>query len=417
MGIQSFAGGSTSTEGIVTVKITGTSTVTTLPVPFSPGVYRADTGYNGQLSVTLYDSTDAVISSFLFTTTSMFTISATATKIGIACPSGALNGVVAIQSLKRGVNGTATPTTAWLTKTLANSVAVQGASLNIIGNYLYLVGGTTTLGWDSTDGNAVVQRIDITNSSAAFEVVYNPGNTSINGLNYSAVVGNDIYFTRGSSSSTGFYKFNVLTNTLTTLASRLYTANLNNILVNSAGTKIYQFGSYSNNPTNKAQVYTISSNSWAGISDLPDNGSWGSGSHRHPTNSDILYPYGITGFSQRYRYNVSTDTYTGLGGTKDNLYANTGSLSPNGNYYLYGFDPTGDPSGQVKALPTNGATGPQNVTTPSSVALGRDDIIPLTSATNQGTALAVTSNYLYIHAGTSNKLYYTPSSAFLGGFN
>lgn len=417
MGIQSFAGGSTSTEGIVTVKITGTSTITTLPVPFSPGVYRADTGYNGQLSVSLYDSSDAVISSFLFTTTSMFSIPSTATKIGIACPSGALNGVVAIQALKRGVNGSSTPTTLWQTKTLANSAAVSGASLNIIGNYLYVVGGTATLGWDSTDGNAVIQRLDITNPSASFEVVYNPGNTSINGVNYSTIVGNDIYFTRGAASGQGFYKFNVTTNTLTTLTSRLYIAGINNIFVNSTGTKIYQFGSYSNNPANKAQVYTIASNSWAALSDTPESASWGSSSFRHPTNPDILYPYGLTGFTQRYRYNVSTDTYTALGTGRDATYANTGSLSPNGKYYLYAFDIQGDPAGQVRALPTDGTTGPQNVVTPASVALGRDDIIPFTAATNSGTSLAVNNNYLYIHAGTSNKIYYTPTSAFLGGFN
>lgn len=417
MGIQSFAGSNVSTEGIVTVKITGTSTITSLPVPFSPGVYRADTGYNGQLSITLYDSSDGVISSFLFTTTSMFTITGTATKIGIACPSGAINGVVAIQSLKRGVNGVTTPTTTWQTKTLANSTAVSGASLNIIGNYLYMIGGTTSQGWDASDGNAVVQRIDITNPSAAFEVVYNPGNTSINGVNYSAVIGNDIYFTRGNASTTGFYKFNVVSNTVTTLATRPYIAAINNIVANSAGTKIFQFGAYSNNPSNKAQVYTIASNSWATISDVPDSGSWGSSSHRHPTNSDTLYPYGLTGFSQRYRYNISSDTYTGLGGTKDQTYANTGSLSPNGNYFLYGNDMVGDPAGQIRALPTNGTTGPVNVTTPTSVALGRDDIIPYVASTSSGVSLAVTSNYLYVHASVSNKLYYTPTSAFLGGFN
>jgi hypothetical protein len=417
MGIQSFSGGSASTEGIVTVKITGTSTITTLPVPFSAGVYRADTGYNGQLSVSLYDASDVVIASFLFTTTSMFTIPSTATKIGIACPSGALNGVVAIQSLKRGVNGITTPLTTWSTKTLANTVAVSGASLNIIGNYLYVMGGTTTAGWDSADGNAVVQRLDITNPSATFQVVYNPGNTSINGVNYSAVVGNDIYFTRGAASNLGFYKFNVVSNTVTNLADKLYISKINNLVVNSAGTKIYIFGAYANTPSSKAQVYTIASNSWAAISDVPDSGSWGSGSHRHPTKSDVLYPYGLTGFTQRYRYNVSSDTYTGLGGSRDQTYANTGSLSPNGNYFIYGNDMVGDPAGQIRALPTDGTTGPVNVTTPTSVALGRDDILPYVAATSSGVSLAINSNYLYIHASTSDKVYYTPTGAFLGGFN
>ena len=80
MGIQSFAGSSVSTEGIVTVRITSTSTVSTLPVPLPAGTYTISTGYTGSMAVTLYDSNDNTVAFFSFSAQGMFTISSVATK-------------------------------------------------------------------------------------------------------------------------------------------------------------------------------------------------------------------------------------------------------------------------------------------------------------------------------------------------
>lgn len=415
MGIQSFAGSSVSTEGIVTVKITSTATVSSLPVPLPAGTYQINTGYTGSMAVTLYDSSDNTVAFFSYAAQGMFSISSTATKIGIVCPSAAINGIVSIQKLSRGISSTAVPLTQWSTKSLSYTSPVWGASLQVVGSYVYLIGGNSDGTWDGINGNAAIQRWDM-NPANSFTTVYNPGNTSINGTNYSCVIGTNIYFTRGNANTTAFYKYDTVANTVTTLASRSVVHALNGITASADGTKIYCFGAYSGTPDTAAEVYTVSSNTWARIADLPA-GTWGTGSFRDATNSNRLYPYGLTGLNTRYRYNADSNTYTNLGGSDPDYYANVGNYSNSGNYWIQAGSTGGDPTSQFTAIKTDGTADAQYIYTPTAAALMRDSVISSMSNTNQGTSIAIGSTYTIVHTSSNSQVYYTPTAAFLGGFN
>ena len=335
-------------------------------------------------------------------------------KIGIVNPSAAINGIVSVQKLSRGISSVAVPLTQWATKSLANSSAIWGSSLQIVNGFLYVIGGHSGSSWDNTTGDAVIQRWDM-NPANAFTVVYNPGNTSIAGTNYSTVIGNFIYFIRGSGDGQSLYRFNTADNTLTTMASRSVVHNLNNIVANSDGTKIYQFGAHGAGNTNAAEVYTVANNTWATIADAP--GTWGSGSYRDQSNPLRMYPYGNTGQTTRWRYNADTNTYTNLGGANESFYANTGNHSISGSFFIQAVTTAGDPTSQFKAIKTDGTSNSQFIYTPTAAALIRDSVITGLESTNAGCSVAVGSTYTAVHAGAQSVIYYTPTSAFLGGFN
>ena len=414
MGIQSFAGGSVSTEGIVTVKITSTSTLSSLPVPLPAGTYQINTGYTGSMAITLYDSSDNTVGFFSFSAQGMFTLSSVATKIGIVNPSAALNGIISIQKLSRGISSSPVALTQWATKALANTSAVWGSSLQVVNGYVYLIGGHNGTSWDTATGNAVIQRWDM-NPANSFSVVYNPGNTSITGTNYSTVIGNYIYFVTGAGNTQALFRFNTVDNTLSTMASRAISHSLNNIAANADGTKIYQFGAHGGSNTNGAEAYTVSSNTWTTIADAP--GTWGTGSFKDPSNPLRMYPYGNTGQATRWRYNADTNTYTNLGGNNEQFYANTGNYSNSGNYFIQTVTTAGDPTSQFKAIKTDGTINSQFIYTPTAAALMRDSVITGLENTNSGSTIGVGSTYTMVHAAAQNVVYYTPTAAFLGGFN
>jgi hypothetical protein len=385
-----------------------------LPVPLPAGTYQINTGFTGSMAITLYDSSDNTIGFFSYSAQGMFTISAVATKIGIVCPSAALNGIISIQKLSRGISSSAVPLTQWSSKALANTSAIWGSSLQVVNGYLYLIGGHNGTQWDNTSGNAVIQRWDM-NPANSFSVVYNPGNTSITGTNYSTVIGNFIYFITGAGNTTALFRFNTVDNTLSTMASRSVIHNLNNIAANADGTKIYNFGAHGASNTATSEVYTVSSNTWTTIADAP--GSWGTGTHKDLTIANRMYPFGFTGQATRYRYNADTNTYTNLGGTDPDFYANTGNYSNSGNYFIQAVSTGGDPSSQFKAIKTDGTIDSQFVYTPTAAALMRDSVLTGLESTNGGVSVACGSTYTFVHAGSQSVIYYTPTSAFLGGFN
>lgn len=416
MAISRLVPTSFSTEGIATVKITGTATITAFTVPLPAGTYKISSGYSGSIAITLYDASDNPLNYFTFATQGMFTINQTAAKVGIVAASAAINGIVDFNILQRGKDATALGLTLWNTKALANVDATAFASMQVVNGYLYVIGGHNGVEWNTTTGNAVIQRWDM-NPANSFSVVYNPGNTSINGANSSVVSGNYIYFTRGNAAPSALLRFDTTNNTITTLTNRPVGQTLGSILINNAGTKIYSFGSYQNGAA-RSFVYDIATNAWTEIAGLPQTSDgWGGNQFRNPNNSDQINIIGMSGQTPRYRYNIAANTYTNLGGENISFYTNQGSITPNNNYYITTRTLAGTPQSQFSAWKTDGSEDTQYVYTPTAAALVRDSIISATQETNGGNSIAINSTYVFARTKAQTAVYYTPTTAFLGALN
>ena len=364
---------SASTEGIVTVKLSTPVTETTLPVPLPAGNYRIDTGFSGTLSVELSDSGSNVLATFSFATTSFFTITGTATKIFVAGPVAATNGVVTVNLLQRGVVGTA------IWKVLnAEGANYKNVGMGTCNGRFYIIGGNDSGSYNANDGIGTIRYWDKTSSS--FVTQYN--STNIAGQTWFAgAVGNVFYFAyKAGTAATTFTlcKFDTTTGTLTTLATPPAYASgaLNNPILNNQGTKIYRFGNWDGASNNTCAVYDIATNTWTQLAALPSSAgvSWGTISHRDPANNDRINVYGISSQTQRYQYNIAANTFTALGSannhseTTDSAYTSQGGVTPNGKYFVYvgvsSTSTTGDIPYQVfRQIKTDGSA---NVSTAAS---------------------------------------------------
>lgn len=415
MGIQSFAGSSVSTEGIVTVKLTGTLNEKSLPVPFSPGNYRIDTGFSGSLRVAFKNAGGTTLSEFTFATTSFFTIADTATTVVVQCPQAAINGIITVQQLKRGV--VATP--GWQPVALTAVGSNWGSTLQCWNNRVYLLGGVDSASWDGTGGTPSIQYWDKSNSSlTGATTVVRAANSDINGVNSSVIVGDNIYFTRHKSNATALLRYNLTTNTLTSMASRPYSSTLAGLSVNSAGTKIYQFGAYESGADNtRSIVYDIASNSWSSIANIPSGEYSGTSSLADPDNSNIINYFGNSS-GKWWRYSISGNTYTDTGYTVPTTYANQATAvnkkgifkndnsgtRPNITNFAYYW---------LNGLNT-GAAGAQGYIVPNTIyaPLPEDGT---GGASNGGCSFASDSDYVYYHASNSNFLWYISKATFIAG--
>jgi len=415
MGIQSFSGGTASTEGIVTVKLTGTLNTKSLPVPFSPGNYRIDTGFSGSLRVAFLNSGGTILSEFTFATTSFFTIIDTATSVVVQCPQNAINGIITVQQLKRGV----VSIPGWQPVTLTNTGSNWGATLQCWNNRVYLIGGVDSNSWDGTGGNPSIQYWDKSNSSltGATTVVRN-ANSDINGVNSSVIVGDNVYFHTHKQNQSAFRRFNLTTNTLTSMANRPWPGTLHGLSVNGAGTKIYMFGTYESGGDNsRAAAYDIAGNSWSTIANIPAGEYSGTSSFADPANSNIINYFGNSA-GKWWRYSISGNTYTDTGFTVPTTYANQAAIvgtkaifkdANNGTrpnitnfsyYWLSGVN--------------TGASGVTGQITPNSIyaPLPEDGT---GGASNGGCAFASDNDYVYYHASNSNYLWYISKAQFIAG--
>jgi len=406
MAIQSFAGSSVSTEGIVTVKITTPVTYTSFPVPLSPGNYRIDTGYSGTLYVSINDSSDNSLVSFTFATTSFFTVPATASKVLISGPVGAVNGVISVQQLKRGTLGGAV----WYTIPVAG-LNYRNSALIPCNGRLYMVGGNASGGYDAYDGTGVIRYWDKNTSNLTMTTQYSA--TNFAGQTFGVASGTNLYFYckgGGQSTAQGFYKFDTVAGTLTTLASMPAYANgaLNNIVINNAGTKIYRFGNWSQANSSGAAVYDIASNSWSQLANTP-YGDWGVGHHRDPSNADRINFFGHSSQTQRYRYNITANTYTALGSagnhnTADSTYTTQGGITPNGSYYVFGgsnslINTSAIPYQTYRQIKTDGTV---DATTVSSDSFSALPFKPNGNPNGGSSYIQFDSDYMYVLEGLAS---------------
>lgn len=414
MGIQSFAGASASTEGIVTVKLTGTLNEKSLPVPFSPGNYRIDTGFSGSLRVAFKNAAGTTLSEFTFATTSFFTISDTATSVVVQCPQAAINGIITVQQLKRGV--VATP--GWQPVTITNTGALWGASLQCYNNRVYIIGGNDGGSWDNVGGSPSIQYWDKSNTTltGATTVVRGPNN-DIAGTNSSVIVGSNLYFHTHARDNTTFRKFDLTTNTLSSLASKPWSNTLHGLVVDPTGTRIYMFGAYQSGGTDqRSAYYNIASNSWTSIANVP-SGSWSATTNSiDPSNSNIINVFGNEA-AKWWRYSISGNTYTDTGFTAPGCHAQSGT-AVNGKMIFKtdnsGTRPNITNFGYYWQNGSNtGASGIQGHIVPNSI------YAPLPedggSAGNSGSSFAADNDYVYYHASGSNYLWYMSKATFVAG--
>lgn len=414
MGIQSFAGANVSTEGIVTVKLTGTLNTRSLPVPFSPGNYRIDTGFSGSLRVAFLNNAGTVLSEFTFATTSFFTISDTATSVVVQCPQNAINGIITVQQLKRGVVSIA----GWQPITITNTGSLWGSSLQCWNNRVYIIGGTDGTSWDQTGGSASIQYWDKSNTSlTGATTIVRAANSDIAAPNSSVIVGDNIYFHTHKRDVSTFRRFNLTTNTLASMAGKPWNNTLHGIVANSAGTKIYMFGAYESGGDNaRSSSYDIAANSWTSIANVPSGEYNGTVHSIDPDNSNIINVFGNSA-GKWWRYSISGNTYTDTGYTAPACYANVG-VSVN-KKLIFKTDNSG-----TRPNITNfsyywqngvntGASGATGYITPNSI------YAPLPEdgggASNAGISFAADNDYVYYHAANSNYLWYISKSQFISG--
>lgn len=415
MGIQSFAGVNVSTEGIVTVKLTGTLNTRSLPVPFSPGNYRIDTGFSGSLRVAFLNNAGTILSEFTFATTSFFTISDTATSVVIQCPQNAINGIITVQQLKRGVVSVA----GWQPVTITNTGSLWGASLQCWNNRVYIIGGTSQSTWEGTSGSASIQYWDKSNSSlTGATTVVRAANADLAGASISALVGNSLYLSTGKRDSTTFRRFDLTNNTMSNLAGKPWNNTLHGYVANSAGTRIYMFGAYESGGTDqRSAYYDISANTWTTIANVP-NGSWNATVHSiDPDDANVLNVFGNEA-GKWWRYSISANTYTDTGYSVPGCHANQTSASVN-KKMIFKTDNSG-----TRPNITNFAYYWQNGANTGAQA-GQGHIVPNSiyaplpedggGAGNSGCAMAADNDYIYYHALNSNFLWYIPRAQFVSG--
>ena len=413
MGIQSFAGSSVSTEGIVTVKITAERTATTLPVPLPAGNYRIDTGFSGTLWIIIKDGSGSTLADFSFATTSFFTISGVGTTIQVLSPSAAINGIVTVNLLKRGVVSSEFNT--WKRITLNASYNTNMCSLVATNNKLYVVGGSSSTSWSEQAGTSGIQVWDKNISTPTTTMAYTPG-TNLAGNNQACKIGTAIYFNRGNNGA-AFFRFETTTNTLTEMASRPTLAAIDNLVPSSDGTKIFSFGSYSGTNAIYSYVYTVSTNSWARIADLP----MGSGHGTHDfsgSDANHIYIYAKEGINNLYRYNISTNTYTDMGFAHgvSGSYNSRGARTIDGARYINAQPDTGSAPRNYTfwSIKTDGTAPASLVTTPGSVLTQNVDVTG-TGLGDGGYAMAFDSDYVYWHGKNSPYVWYKSYSDFVTG--
>lgn len=415
MGIQSFAGANVSTEGIVTVKLTGTLNTRTLPVPFSPGNYRIDTGYSGSLRVAFLNAAGTSLTEFTFATTSFFTITDTATSIIIQCPQAAINGIIAVQQLKRGV----VSVPGWQPVTLTATGSLYGASLQCWNNRVYIIGGSDTAGWDKTSGSPSIQYWDKSNTSlTGATTIVRSANNDIAAPNSSVIVGNNIYFHTHSRDNTTFRKFDLTTNTLSSLASKPWSNTLHGLVANAAGTRIYMFGAYQSGGTNqRSAYYDIAANSWTSIANTPGGEYNGTVHSIDPDNSNIINVFGNS--SQNWwRYSISANTYTDTGYVAPVIYNQVG-VSVNKKMII-----KADNSGTRPNI-TNFAYYWQNGTNAGAATATTAQVVPNSIYSplpedgggygDSNSFFAADNDYVYYRTGNSNYLWYISKSQFISG--
>jgi hypothetical protein len=330
MAISKIQPVSFSTEGIATVKITSAQTKTTLPTSLAAGTYRMDTGFSGTIGVRLTNGS-TIVGSVTFATSCSITITGTATAIEIYAPLGAINGLVTLQFLARGVESSAQ---GWSSITLLTDQHRQ-ASVHATTNGVYVVGGHNNPdnGWNTSGGTGTIEKWDRTSGATTTVLT----NSSINYGTYGVVVGTDIYFRTRQNGDVPWYKFATSTNTLTTLAIPTYRNPISSAVVSNDGTKIYVFGAYASSQVQAVQMYTISTNTWSVLQtgSMPwGGGGYGGSAWTDPANNDAIYVANHESQSNVYRYNITANTWTSMPAScTPTLYTGgMGLKSPSGNW-------------------------------------------------------------------------------------
>lgn len=414
---------STSTEGIVTIKIAQEVSQRDVPVPLQPGNYRVDTGASGVIRIALLKADGSLELEFPFTTSSFFTISNTVTKVEIAATTASVNGIISFQQLSRGV----VSTNLWNYTTPGGDFqrGCKGVG-NAAGTAVYLVGGSNSNDWSVQSGSGVVRKfVKATNTWSTIIT----GNTAINYQIHGTVVNNVLYFCNTTNSS-NWYKFDTATETITTLTAPSQALRIGAAVKNNQNTKIYALGNYEGGTPCVFRVYTIASNSWSSLTTAPwgGGGYGGANSWAHPTDDDKLYFSDFTGMSTIYRYNITANTWTDTGITTFNSetttgsdrtnYNGQGSRTPSGNYFIYSYDTQRSASGAAfpsltdwvynNAIPTAAPT--------SLVGIFSQSANGNKNSWNQGSLFFDNEN-IYVLGGmdTANQggVWYTPYANFL----
>jgi len=343
MAINRLTPASTSTEGIVTIKIAQEVSEKTVPTSFPAGNYRIDTGASGLIKVALLKSDGSLELEFSFTTSSFFTIANTVTKVQIVATTASVNGIVTFQQLSRGV----VSTNIWSYSTPGGDLQRGCKAVNNAANTaIYFVGGTNDTDWSVQSGAGIVRKwVKSTNTWSTVVT----GNTNINYQVHGVAVNNVMYFCNTTNTS-NWYKFDTATETVTTLSAPSYPIRIGTAVKNNQNTKIYALGSYQNATPMSFRVYTIATNTWANLTTAPfgSGGYGGANSWAHPSDNDKLYWSDTQAQTTIYRYNITADTWTDTGisvinvdytsGTERTNYNGLGSLTPSGNYFIYSYD-------------------------------------------------------------------------------
>jgi hypothetical protein len=439
MAISKTNPASTSTEGIVTIKISSTAVTATLPVPFPAGNYRVDTGFSGTLNIAILNASNTAVASFSFATSSFFTLAETASKVIISGPAAAVNGIVSFQQLQRGVAGTSIDT-AWSSVTLANTTTHGAAGLEFVGNAAYIIGGNADGNYNTAGTTSTIEKYDFTTSTLSTVVT---SSADLAGWVSTAVCGTDIYFITGygvngftgtsGSGTQRLYKFSTTTNTVSTMAARPAWSKLNCLVANAAGTKIYSFGSWDSTATNlhaASYVYDVAGNSWSSIlpmpSDFKDTDNLGRNDHLNLQNTDqiLFFKHRQTSTSpsgKLWRYNISTNTYTQLDAAiGPEAYQTGGGLirKSGAAYGIYVAAASGTATGTSpnnnffdvcrRSILTGNPETVQNTNTLTQAPPG--------NGTQQGTKLAFNDTYVcYINTSTLGTFWYRPIDNFIYG--
>ena len=412
MAVSRLVPASTSSEGIVTIKMTSSQTKTTLPVPFPAGNYRVDTGYSGTVAVRLWNGSTK-LGEFSFATSSFFNLASTATELEINAPGAAVNGIMSFQLLSRGVAGT---TAGWNVLPLVTDQHRYGAIIPN-SNGVFIVGGHNSDGWSAVGGTGTIEKWD---KSSGTTTVVATNSTALNMGVVAVGVGTDIYWKKKDPAVKTFYKFDTTTNTLTTLAASTFSHGLSAAVANTAGTKIYWFGSYSEPSGNylKCEVYTIATNTWATIADLPFSGAgYGGVAWNNPANADTLYVSDFVDQTTVQRYNITANNWTSMAAeSKTGWYDCQGTLSPTGAYYWRPTQPTTTTdlsTGWFGATAIDGSARYLNLATYPSTMWGLPVIASsgINPVSMNGSSLAKDSTYAYVscfNSGTdyTGKLFY-----------
>lgn len=390
---------STSTEGIVTIKIAAQQCKVTLTTPLPAGSYAVSTGYSGSMGIRLYNSAGTVIQDFGFSTSSSFTIADAATVVEINSPATAVNGIVSFQILQRGVSAS---TNLWNS---VNLVSDQHRFAAVIANSngVYIIGGHNNIDWSSTGGTGTIEKWDRTSSTTT---VVATDATALSRRCYATKVGTDIYFYNSNPAASSFWKFNTNTNTLSAMANMVSPRSLDTIVTNNQGTKIYVIGAYQGNSgAGYSEVYTIASNTWATIAAAPfTNGGYGGQAWTDSTNNDYIYTANYVDQATVWRYNITANTWTNLGIIGfPGEYTTRGVKTLTGNHYYYLLD--GTPTANL----STGHFGILGATASTLVSHVRDisayptmyGAVPITAnggiaGNYSGTSMDIDSQYLYV---------------------